>query len=173
MIRDVVIGLDLATRTGFAVLDLDGKRLESGTWPLSPRAGRGKPDRWVRLRTALLELLSRYEGRIGVIACERPFEGRSKGKSSASTPKVAWGLVALVELTAEVRGLTVVLYPPKSCKLVFARSGNADKAAMVAEARRRWPAFDGPHDEADGLAVAVTALAKLDRAGLECGEVRP
>lgn len=173
MTRDVVIGLDLATRSGWAVVDLGGSRLASGVWTLAPRKGRPKADRWVRFSRALSELLRVYEGRIAVVALERPFEGAARhgAKHAAATPTVAWGLVALAEHAAEAHGIASVRYPPARVKAAAAKRGNATKRGVAAAMAERFGVELEAGDEADALAVAVTALAWLDHEALACGEV--
>lgn len=167
MTRDVVIGLDLATRSGWAVVGLDGGYVASGSWPCSPRAHRAKADRWARFAAALTELLAGLEGRVAVVAIERPI-GRHSG---GAVPAVAWGLVALAELAAERRGIPSVRYPPPRVKRAAAGSGTASKAAVAEAMAARYGVELRPGDEADALAVATTALVRLDLEALACGEL--
>lgn len=178
MIRDVVLGLDLATRAGWGALTLDGKRLDSGAWPLAPRVRRSKADRWVRFQLALTDLLRCYEGRVAVLAIERPFEGaaRREAKHAASTPSVAWGLLAIAELAAEIRGIEVVKLPPSRVKLLVAGNGRASKpeVATAVVSRVGDVGVDverGPYDTTDALAVGLAALELYDLEALRCGEV--
>jgi Holliday junction resolvasome RuvABC endonuclease subunit len=165
VIRDVILALDLATRTGWAALDLDGKRLDSGAWTLAPRARRPKADRWVRFAEALGDLLAAYVDRVAVLALERPFTGGPGPR----TPQVAWGLVALAELAAERRGIAVAHYPPATVKLVVAGNGHASKVQVGKAVSRRLGYSVPGGDEADALAVALTAWERLDLAELACG----
>lgn len=167
MTRDVVIGLDLATRSGWAAVTLDGRRLGSGAWPLSPRKGRSKADRWVRFADALRELLASLEGRVAAVALERPI-GHA---GSPSVPAVASGLVALAELACERRGIATLQVSPMTAKKAAAGSGRASKGEVAEAMAARFGVELEPGDEADALAVAVTALACLDLEALACGEV--
>lgn len=167
MSRDVVIGLDLATRSGWAVLGLDGSYVASGSWACSPRARRAKADRWVRFASALTELLAGLEDRVAVVAIERPI-GRHNG---GAVPAVAWGLVALAELAAERRGIPSVRYPPPRVKRAATGSGSASKTAVAEAMASRYGVELKAGDEADALAVATTALARLDLEALACGEL--
>lgn len=174
MSRDVIIGLDLATRSGFGVLDLGGRYLESGAWQLAPRKGRPKADRWVRFSRSLTGLLRAYEGRVAVVALERPFEGIAKHKGAkhgASTPTVAWGLVAIAELACEARGIATVRFPPSRVKLAAAGKGNASKDRVASVVSQMFGLDLAAGDEADALAVAVTAHRWLDLEALACGEL--
>lgn len=167
MTRDVILGLDLATRTGWAALDIGGKRLGSGTWPLAPRKGLSKADRWVRFTGDLRPLLAAYDGRIAVLALERPFTGGPGPR----TPEIAWGLVALAEHEAERRGIAVVRYPPATVKLAVAGHGSASKVQVAAAVSKRLRYSVPGGDESDALAVALTAWGRLDLAELACGHV--
>lgn len=168
MRRDVIIAMDLATRTGWAVLELDGRLLASGTWTLSPRKGRSKADRWVRFSRSLSDLLHTYEARVAALAVERPFEARGTGGRGAS---VAWGLVALAEHAAEVRGLEALRLPPASVKKAVAGRGNATKMAVARAVNRRHKLRLAAGDEADAIAVGMAALQRLDLEALACGEI--
>lgn len=168
MTRDVVIALDLATRTGWAVLALEGRRLDSGTWTLSPRKGRSKADRWVRFSRAMSELLRAYEDRVALVAVERPFESRGGGGRGAS---VAWGLVALAELAAETREIAALRIAPASAKKAATGSGRATKLQVAKAVNRRHRLQLAAGDEADAIAVGEAALARLDLEALACGEL--
>lgn len=168
MTRDVIIGLDLATRTGWAVLRLDGERIDSGAWTLAPRKGRSKADRWVRFARALSELLRAYDGRVAVVAIERPFESRGSGGRGAS---VAWGLVALAEHAATTRGIEAVRFAVAAVKKAATGRGNATKIQVAKAVSKRHGVSLPGGDEADALAVAGTALDLLDLEALACGEL--
>ena len=168
MPRDVLVSLDLATRTGWAVLDLRGRLVESGAWTLAPRRGRSRADRWARFAEALAELLARHDGRVAVLAVERPFEARGTGGRGAS---VAWGLVALAELAAERRQISTLRVPPASAKKAASGRGNASKLQVAKSINRRLKLRLAAGDEADAIAVGLAVLAMLDLEALACGEV--
>lgn len=174
MPRDVIIGLDLATRSGWAALDLYGKRLDSGAWPLAPRARQPKTDRWARFNVALTDLLNCYVDRVAVVAIEEPFTeyNRVPGRrQNIANPGVAWGLVAIAEMHAHTRGIDCVRYGQSRVKKHAAGNGRASKVQVAAAVSRRLGYSVPGGDEADALAVALTAWERLDLEQLACGHV--
>lgn len=168
-VRDVLVSLDLATRTGWAVLDLRGRLVESGTWTLAPRRGRSKADRWARFAEALAELLARHDGRVAVLAVERPLP--SRGHMGGAVPAVAWGLVALAELAAERRQISTLQVPPAAAKKAASGRGNASKLQVAKAINQRLKLRLAAGDEADAIAVGLAVLQSLDLEALARGEV--
>ncbi len=188
MTRDVVIGLDLATVSGWAVYDLDANLLVSGVWDLSVRPGETSGWRWLRLNQRLTALLlARYDGRVAAIGVEDAFsgptqEGGKKGMSKRSTA-VLWGLRATVESVAALHGIPVVAYAQATVKKTYAGSGRASIASIIEIADRERQLKTGDNgtaaavkrrsDEAIARGVAVTLLSANARHDLQAGRFTP
>lgn len=143
-----VLGLDIATTTGWAVLDASG-RVASGAWDCSVRRHEGSGMRLVRFRAFLREAIEHYQP--DVIAYE--LVERHEGTGAAHVYGALQG--ALLE-EGEVRGgLAIATVPVGHIKQYATGRGNARKAAMVKAAKERW-GIDPTEDEADALWVAAT-----------------
>ena len=143
-----ILGLDLGTACGWAVLNANGDRRASGTWNLAPRRFEGAGMRWVRLGTLLGELLDANPG--AVLAVE---EVRHHAGTDAA--HLYGGALAVVQRVCEERQVPYAGIPVATVKRVATGKGNADKAAMVAAALHRWGAVADDND-ADALWIAET-----------------
>lgn len=174
MDRDVVIGLDLATQTGWAAYTVGYQHLGSGAWDISGPKGEHIGARLVRLRANLDGLLGAYRGRVVLVSVEDVYSsptmkgGRSRqGKHSGS---MLWRYRGIAEMVAAEHGAPVVAYAQSTLKLHYARSGNASIEQVIAIADAEFPLTTPPGrskklrgDEAMGRAAAVTAIAKMAR----------
>ena len=170
MPRDRILALDLATRTGYAVLDLDGKRIDSGTWQSTPTAKH--PCRWQRWLDGFTKVSWEpwFGGGLACIAVEASISYGDRGR--ANSGRIGFGLRAHLELWASRRGIEIAEFAPATVKLVAAGKGNASKAQVATAMRRRFRLAElAGGDEADALAVGVTALERLDLEELRCGHV--
>lgn len=153
----LILGLDLATTTGWALLHPDGRRHSSGTFAL------GQLD-WYRRGWALAKQLDLLlaEARVGLVAYEKV--RRHAGGVQAA--HVYGSLEADLLRWAHRWGLDVVEVSVGAAKKRLTGRGNADKGAMVRAAERRWTELADPypltHDEADALAVALEAACSTD-----------
>ena len=139
------IGIDLATKTGWAVLDADGARVASGTWVLSRR---GASAEWpvVELRRKLIELQQAFPG--AVIRYEEV--ARHAGTQAAHM----YGALRMALFEA-CKGTPYAGIPVGTIKATATGKGNANKEAMIEAANRRW----APHvviddNESDALWIA-------------------
>lgn len=168
--RDRILALDLATRTGWAMLRLrDGACVGSGAWNSAPT--KRNPCRWSRWLDGLLEVASPRYGmsELAAIAVEAQIErDRAWGNG-----RIAAGLRAHLELWAHRRQIEIVEFAPATVKKWAGGSGRASKADVAAKmaSRFRMPGLK-EGDEADALAVGVTALELLDIEALKCGEIK-
>ena len=164
------IGLDQATKCGYAVLDDAGNRVCSGVWDLTIRPGEGAGFRYVRFVGYLRQLWSSLDlnGKNAVLAFEKsvPIAG---GNSS----EVGGALIGHIQYQAEVKGIPYQAIHYATVKRM-AVTGRASKLEMVQAANARWGlafvvrptrinpktkrqeyAFDGGCDnEADALWIA-------------------
>ena len=149
-----VLGIDPGTHCGWALLDGESF-VASGTLDLTPRRHEGGGMRFLRFRTAFAAMLADL-GPGDVVAYEEV--RRHLGTDAAH---IYGGLVSQLSAECELRGVPYRGVPVATVKKLATGKGNADKAAMRAEAARRWggewPAKR--EDEADARFIAL-ALAK-------------
>lgn len=168
MPRDLLLALDLATRTGWAVLRLDGSRVDSGTFTCAPT--KSNPCRWSRWLDQLRGL--GLTDRFAAVAVEKPITYGAAGRA-ADAARVAFGLMATLELWVHrLRPLEIVEFAPATVKFHATGSGRANKGQVAEAMIRRFKHVAVDDNEADALAVGVTALELLDRDALACGEIK-
>jgi Holliday junction resolvasome RuvABC endonuclease subunit len=141
-----ILAIDPGTNCGWATTD--GGTIISGTWNLKGGRYEGAGMRFVRLRRFLEEF-----GPVDRIVFEEV--RRHLGTDAAH---VYGGIVAVVMAFCEERQVPYEGIPVGTIKKLATGKGNANKDAMVAAARERWPEFDGDDNEADArwmLAVAA------------------
>lgn len=151
------LGLDLGTRTGWALLDGDGLRLGSGAWDCAPRRDEGEAHRWRRFSAMFLAQLVQH--RPDVVAVEDV--RRHLGTRAAH---VYGGLRALTELMCLDCRIRFASVPVQAAKRTATGRNVADKVTMIEAARARWPELPGGirDDEADALWIAETARLELE-----------
>ena len=146
------IGIDPATKCGYAVLDEDGKRLASGTWGLERRKGDGAGMLYVRFERLFRELLLAYRG--AVVAYEQ------QANRFAGSAHVGLGIIAHLQRICEEEQVPYTGVTFSTVKKHATGKGNADKAAMIQHAERRW-GLTHDDNEADALWIADTAREGL------------
>lgn len=146
-----ILALDLGTKTGYAVRRRDGK-IVHGTQSFSPRASWSPGQRWLRFRSWLGELLDQHQ--VHRIAYEHV-----SFHAGVRDAHCYGAFRALVEMAADARRLELVGTNVQTIKRHWTGKGGADKAGMIAEARRRGfrPETD---NDADALAVLDWAVAQ-------------
>lgn len=153
----LTLGLDLGTFCGWALLGPDGARVDSGAWEchtriIARRGLRGGPVQRLLLLQAYLDEVAR-DGRVTVCAYE---EVR---RHTGTTASHVWGaLEAVVLLAAHRHGWTVAQVGVGQAKRRLTGHGGSGKWSMVRAAMARWDMRDCGEDEADALAVALTAV---------------
>jgi len=150
----IVLALDLGTKCGYAVRRRDGSIIH-GTEVFTPRKSWTPGQRWQRFRAWLSGAIVREQ--VHVIAFERVVFAHS----SASASDVYGGFKALVEMAADQHRCELLTVAVPTVKKHWTGSGRADKAAMVAEAKRRGFRPDSDND-ADALAVLSWACTQED-----------
>lgn len=151
------IGLDPSTHTGWAILDQDGKRLQSGVWDLSASRTEGSGMvylKFEKLFRSLLELPFYDNFRVG-------YEQQINRFAGAAQPSA--GIQAAICRICEELGVPYKGLSFSAVKKVATGKGNANKAAMVVAAQYQW----GGHlpfaeDEADALFIAETLRRQLE-----------
>lgn len=163
---DCVLGLDLSTRTGFAVFygnDLP----KCGTFKL-PKVW--DPDDYGTRGWALMQwlegMISQY--RPDLVALESPFiplrpqkaegiAGPATFVTTAQTLRLQITLAAVIETTCKKHGIKCVEVSSVTAKKELTGNGRAEKRDMVIAATRRgWRVADD--HQADACAVALVAM---------------
>ena len=159
----MIIGIDIGTNCGWAVLHQDGTRRDSGTWRMGLRpATKSRPadhraQRWLDMAANCRALFKLW--RPSVVVFERPV-GRADGGARA-TWLVHGGLLAQLEIAAlELDDVPLVELSPAEWKRAMAGSGNAKKPAYIAAANERHglQLEARGEDEAAALLIAGAAL---------------
>lgn len=150
-----ILALDLGTKLGWAVRSRDG-RVAHGTQVFTPRASWSRGQRWLRARSFLSELITSRQ--VHAIAYEDV--KRHMGTDAAH----AYGaFLCLVEMLADSHRLRLLPVGVKTIKKHWTGNGNADKAAMEAQARARGFRPESDND-ADALAILHWAVAQERKA---------
>lgn len=159
----VYLGLDLATKTGAAMLTPSGTRLYSATWFLE-LAGKTPGKRLRSLRTSLLSAMC------GVVPTDRPhlllvprvvaYEKpvHTKGVHAAHVFG-AWE--GVLHEALEGFDVLIVQLTPSEVKRHATGHGMAQKHQMQAAAKKRWRLDDVGEDEADALWICDLARTRL------------
>lgn len=162
-----IIGLDIATRTGWALVDSHGK-LSSGIEDFTPARGESYGSRFLRFRRWLRDVCQfgapdpekpqRPLDRVGIIAYERAHH-----RGGAATQLLV-GLSNIVLEEAELWKAEALTVPTGTLKKFATGSGSASKEEMVKAARARWPEqnIEGD-DQADALFILAWARKEIGR----------
>ncbi len=158
-VSEYVIGLDLGTKCGWGVLDLEGNRIDSGHWNFQPKRFESAGIRYIKFAKELRLLLARYPN------CKVGFEAvhRHRGVAAAH---VYGGLLATMQsiLDDEDYSISYLGIGVGTIKKHATGRGNAKKNEMIASAIERWGHDDWEtksDDEADALWVASTFIQEL------------
>lgn len=159
----VVLGLDLGSDTGYAILDETGGAISAGVWDIRPRRGESPGMRYAHLRRELVWALDTW--RVVLVVYEQPHQ------RGGPATEYAYGCVATVQELAAERGLEHSTVHTATLKKFAVGSGRASKEDMIAAAVRIWPrttGMNGKHamssDEADALWCAE--YGRVEKLGL-------
>jgi Holliday junction resolvasome RuvABC endonuclease subunit len=146
-----ILAIDPATHCGWALRCPDGS-IVSGVWSLKQSRYEGGGMRWLRMRGFLEEI-----GRTSQPELVAYEEVRNhKGVDAAH---IYGGIVSVLQEWAEKKGIPYTALPVATVKRTATGKGNADKDAMVAAAKQRWPQFLVEDDnQADALWILETAV---------------
>lgn len=140
------IGLDPATKCGWAVLNEDGHRIASGVWKLGRRTHEGQGMLYVRFERLFGELLATY--RPALVAFEQ------QANRFAGAAHVGLGLISHIERICEETGVPYSGVAFAAVKKHATGRGNAKKADVIDAALGRWGLTVETDDEADALFIA-------------------
>jgi Holliday junction resolvasome RuvABC endonuclease subunit len=150
-----ILALDFGTRTGWAALS-DG-HVESGVQTFDLARGESAGMRFIRFRRWLEEILALT--RPGLCVYEQAHH-----RGGHATELLVGMATRLQEACAE-KGMEYTAVHSATLKKASCGSGRADKSAMIAEARRRFPGREIADDnEADALMLLEYARAKFGEA---------
>lgn len=150
----IILGLDLAERTGIGVLSApDLSLLYSDSVKLANRdTGQGL----IRLRDVLQEIIREYHPEH--FAIEDVF---LPAKTSRKTPISLGELRGVARLCAAEGGIPVFFYAPTKIKLAITGAGRASKEAVVSFIQQEFSVSLKDHNEADAISVAYTHWLNL------------
>jgi Holliday junction resolvasome RuvABC endonuclease subunit len=154
-----ILALDLATRSGWALLEAG--RIESGIETFDVKRGESPGMRYVRFNRWLDEFVlhsSTALPRVELIVFEQAHQ-----RGGAATEVAAGFSTRVLEFCAE-HGIEHASVHTASLKKWTTGKGNADKAAMLEAVSRRWKRVD-TDDEADAVALLYYSLAELVPSG--------
>jgi len=141
------IGIDPATKCGYAVLNDAGGALLGGTWNLQRRSGDGAGMLYVRFQRLFRELLE--ESPDSVVCYEQ------QANRFAGSAHIGLGIIAHLQRICEEQQVPYTGVAFSTVKKVATGKGNSNKEEMVKAARARWaPVEDDNH--ADALWIAET-----------------
>tara|TARA_R110000824_G_scaffold192464_2_gene374625 strand:+ start:2626 stop:3111 length:486 start_codon:yes stop_codon:yes gene_type:complete len=153
-----IIGLDLGTKTGWAILKPDGSRIDSGHWNLKLSRFESGGMRYIRLKAHLKYLIDNGCDN-AIVAFEAVH--RHRGVAAAH---VYGGFMATMQAQLDELGIDYVGIGVGTIKKHATGAGNASKDMMIIAAQERW-GEDGwttkSNDEADALWVASTFISTL------------
>lgn len=147
-----ILALDLATKCGWAYRTRDGKQ-RSGVERFAPGKGGHNGQRWLVMRQWLTEA-AREMGGVHVVY----FEDVKRHVSNLSA-RAYCGYLAILEAWCATNNVRLVGVGVGTVKKHWTGKGNADKDAMIAEAKRRGMQ-PGCDNEADAMAILAYGVAQ-------------
>lgn len=145
------VGIDPATKTGYAVIDEEGNLVFSGTWNLSRRAGDGAGMIYVRFSTLFIELLESTDYEY-VVAYEQ------QANRFAGAAAIGLGIISQLQFMCENRGIPYTGATFSVIKKHATGKGNASKVDMMDAAARKYRKtliIDDNHADAIWIADAL------------------
>lgn len=159
----VILALDQATTTGWAVTDDTGLILDSGVWHLADRnrTGESRGMRYIRFRAELHEAIQQWNPDLII-------HEQTLLRGGAAT-ELANGFKAIILMTAAIYGVEVSCVHTSELKHWATGDGKADKAKMVLAAEgfcltQRKGGGNRPlidDNEADAICIGLWASSKF------------
>lgn len=145
-----VLCLDIGTQMGWAMGLRDGKNW-SGSESFAARKHDGAGQRWLKF-IAFLSEKQRQAGELQAVYYESVMAHGTKGQPNVVASHVYGGFLAHLEAWADRNRVRLVPVSVGTIKKHWTGNGRADKAAMIAEARRRGiKVIDDNHCDARAL----------------------
>ncbi|QTP32593.1 hypothetical protein B7759_01166 [Burkholderia glumae] len=146
-----LLSLDLGTKCGWALSK--GGVLTYGTRNFSAKRTDGPGQRWLKFR-AMLGNHFAAAGEIHAIYYEHVMAHGTKENPNTIAAHVYGGFLAHLEAWCDVQRVRLVAVPVGTVKKAWTGRGNANKAAMIDEAKRRGFRVGADEDDtADALAI--------------------
>lgn len=149
-----ILALDLATATGWALRDDQG-RVTSGVQSFALRRGESAGMRLLRFRRWLREALRL--GQVRLVAYEQPVIHRERRQANQSVAHNLEGCL-LPELEGQI---DYVAPTPAEIKKHATGKGNASKEQMIVAACQRWGVAVRDDNEADALCLLAWVLDEI------------
>jgi Holliday junction resolvasome RuvABC endonuclease subunit len=156
----IILGLDLATRTGWAVVK-DGRVIESGVQDFSKRRGESNGVLFLRARKWLSEFGCPTPPHL-VVYEQAHFRG-------GAATEICVGLQTRAQEMAAEWGIESAPVPTSTLKKWATGVGRAEKAAMIAWAAERIGRQPEDDNEADAIAVGLWAAEEFEVRRQESG----
>ena len=146
-----ILALDLGTKTGYALRRRDGT-LRYGTEVFTPRASWTPGQKWQRYRAWLSKTIA--EEAVDLIVFE---DVKAHGKGAVLAAHAYGGFRAMLEMVADQHRVRLLPVGVGTIKKHWTGKGNANKDAMLAQAKARGfrPETD---NDADALAILHWAV---------------
>ncbi len=152
-----ILGLDLGTFTGYATSDTD-----AGTFDLGPRSHESNGMRLVKFRASMRDLIRLSNP--DMIA----FENAAYQPGGNGAAVVYGELLGVLKVLCHDAGIDYHGYSAATVKKLATGKGNANKEAMVAAARAKWPDLQIVDDNmADALWIRECAMREYGGANYE------
>lgn len=151
--RDNVLGLDIATHTGYYSIHA------SGTWDFTESMRRNNNKQHKAFRDTLIEFIAGHD--IRVIVAEDVNCGRS-GKEFASSRKLSEFRGILMEICDSMDLPEPVFLNLKTVKKWATGNGNADKKMMIDFCKTRWKTNPADDNEADATHIFMYYIRKFN-----------
>ena len=167
----MVLGLDLATKSGWCLMDYNGKVVASGVQDFSKRRGESNGLMFLRFRNWLYGNFNQGFGPPSIVAYER-----AHMRGGAAT-EICVGFQTHAQSFAADMGAEMAPVPTTTLKKWATGHGKADKSAMMYRAASfigRDPIDD---NEADAILVAAWAAGEYGMplnggtSASECGQI--
>lgn len=155
---ELLLGLDLSTNVGFAVLRGE-ERLASGTWRLQPKRHRG--DRWTRFLDNMAGILGEFEPTI--IAFENLSRGQGRTMQGRAVLPVFGGFLAHLEVISLQTGIELLPVNPSSWKKLSTGKGNANKPLYIKAMGERFGLKMNEKREDEAAALGIAEAARILR----------
>lgn len=151
-----ILGIDPGTHCGWAYL-YGSETMISGVWNLKGGRFEGYGMRFVRMRNLLEE--NNQTGKPDLVAFEEV--RRHMGVDAAH---IYGGVVAVISAWCEQNKVPYHAIPVQHIKKLATGKGNANKEAMLAAAKERWPTWPFVDDnEADARFIALHAATEFSK----------
>lgn len=152
-----VLALDLATRTGWALLE--NGRVEHAVESFATRRDESPGMRWLKFRR-WLDWIAGERFTPDLVVYESWVASRTGGSGEITAGFTTRVVEFCTERRIDYKGV-----PPAELKKWTTGKGNAGKPLMLAAVNRRWNLRIDDFDEADAFALLQYALAELVPAG--------